>query len=188
MAKTKSPRRMRVYQAQFGFHDSVVAAPNQAAALAAWGTRQNLFSEGRAKISDEPDALAAALAHPGTPLRRAIGSNEPFSLQPGLPDVPEPERQAKPKLKVAAASPRPPKTKPLAKAPAPDRTRLEAAQAALSAIDRDRLQQEAELRRRREALETEARAARRDWAKTRKAAEKTLEAALRAYRAAGGDA
>lgn len=179
---------MRVYQAQFGFHDSVVAAPNQAAALAAWGTRQNLFAEGRAKISDEPDAIAAALANPEIPLRRAVGSKEPFSLQPGLPDVPEPPRQAKPKLKVAAASPRPAKVTPRAKAPAADRTRLEAARAALSAIDRDRLQQEAKLRERREALEAEARAARRDWAKTRKAAEKALEAALRAYRAAGGDA
>ncbi|WP_158285943.1 hypothetical protein [Caulobacter sp. D5] len=166
----------------------MVAAPNQAAALAAWGTRQNLFAEGRAKISDEPDAVAAALAHPEIPLRRAIGSKEPFSLQPSLPDVPERPRRAKPKLKVAAASPRPAKARPRAKVQAPDRARLEAAQAALSAIDRDRLQREAELQRRREALETEALAAQRDWAKARKAAEKALEAAVRAYRAAGGDA
>lgn len=68
--------RLKVYAAQFGFHDSVVAAHSQAVALVAWGTRQNLFAEGRAKVTHDPDALAAALAHPEVPLRRAVGSKE----------------------------------------------------------------------------------------------------------------
>lgn len=183
MAKTPAPRRLKVYQAQFGFHDSVVAAPNQAAALAAWGTRQNLFAEGRAKVSDDPDATAAALAHPEVPLRRAVGSKEPFSLEPGLPQVPASARRGKPALKVVA------KVAPAARtAPPPDRSALDAAQKALTAINARRLDEEKDFERRREALEAEALAARQAWAKARKAAEAALEAARRAYRAAGGDA
>ncbi|MBO9545830.1 hypothetical protein [Caulobacter sp.] len=183
MGKAPAPRRLKVYQAQFGFHDSVVAAPNQAAALAAWGTRQNLFAEGRAKVSDDPDATAAALAHPEVPLRRAVGSKDPFSLEPGLPQVPAPARRGKPALKVVA------KTAPAAPAPPPpDRSALDAAQKALTAINARRLEEEKDLERRREALEAEALAARQAWAKARKAAEGALEAARRAYRAAGGDA
>ena len=35
--------KLKVSQAQFGFFDTVVAAPSQAAALRAWGVNQNLF-------------------------------------------------------------------------------------------------------------------------------------------------
>jgi hypothetical protein len=173
--------RLKVFAAQFGFHDSVVAAPSQAKALEAWGIRQNLFAEGRAAVTDDPDAIAAALAHPGTPLRRAVGSKDPFSLEPGLPDVPAPPKRKRPDLKLvpqAAAPPPPP----------PDRSALEAAEKALAAINARRIEEEAELARRREALEAEEAASRQRWIKDRKAAEADLERARRAYRLAGGEA
>lgn len=173
--------RLKVFAAQFGFHDSVVAAPSQAKALEAWGIRQNLFAEGRAAVTDDPDAIAAALAHPGTPLRRAVGSKDPFSLEPGLPDVPAPPKRKRPDLKLvpqAAAPPPPP----------PDRSALEAAEKALAAINARRIEEEAELARRREALEAEEAASRQRWIKDRKAAEADLERARRAYRRAGGEA
>jgi hypothetical protein len=64
-------RRLKVFQAQIGFYDTVVATPSQAAALRAWGVRQDLFAAGQARIADDAQAIDAALAHPDTPLRRA---------------------------------------------------------------------------------------------------------------------
>lgn len=174
--------RLKVYAAQFGFNDSVVAARSQAAALAAWGTRQNLFAEGRAKVTDDPDAIAAALAHPEVPLRRAVGSKDPFSLEPGLPEVPDPPKRRKPDLKVVGAAPAPQR-----KAPPPDRSALAAAEQALAAINTRRLDEEAALAERRAALEADETASRQRWLADRKAAEAALEKARRAYRAAGGE-
>jgi len=174
--------RLKVYAAQFGFHDSVVAARSQAAALAAWGTRQNLFAEGRAKVTDDPAAIAIALAHPEVPLRRAVGSSDPFSLEPGLPDVPDAPKRKIPNLKVVKAAP-----KPEPQAPPPDRSVLAAAEDALTKINTRRLDEEAALAERRASLEADETASRQRWIRDRKAAEAALEKAQRAYRAAGGE-
>ena len=64
-------RRLKVFQVHLGFYDTVVAAPSQAAALRAWGTHQNLFADGQARVTDDPQAIEAALAYPETPLKRA---------------------------------------------------------------------------------------------------------------------
>ncbi|WP_131116344.1 hypothetical protein [Lichenihabitans psoromatis] len=55
-------KSLKVYQAQFGFYDSVVAAANQKAALRAWETHQNLFAEGQAHVATDEAAIAAALS------------------------------------------------------------------------------------------------------------------------------
>lgn len=183
MARTP---RLKVFAAQFGFHDSVVAAPSQAKALEAWGIRQNLFAEGRASLTDDPDAIAAALAHPGVPLRRAVGSKAAFSLEPGLPEVPEAPKRKGPNLKLVPKAERP--AQPAPAPPPPDRSALDAAEKALTAINARRIEEEAELARRREALEAEESASRQRWIKDRKAAEAQLDRARRAYRAAGGEA
>ncbi|CAN5362012.1 hypothetical protein BH10PSE4_BH10PSE4_22570 [soil metagenome] len=185
MAKAPA-RRLKVFQAQFGFHDSVVAAPSQVAALAAWGIRQNLFAEGRAKVTDDPDAVAAALAHPEIPLRRAVGSDDPFSLEPGLPQAPAGPSRPKPRLKLVAKEAAPPPA-PAFKPP-PDRSGLAAAEQRLTALNTERLAEEEELQRRRDALEADALAARQRWAKARKAAQDELDKARRDYRANGGEA
>ena len=52
-------RRLKVYRTELGFFDTVVAAPNQSAALEAWGVHQNLFAEHRAAVT--ADAAAALL-------------------------------------------------------------------------------------------------------------------------------
>jgi hypothetical protein len=174
--------RLKVYAAQFGFHDSVVAARSQTAALEAWGTRQNLFAEGRAKVSDDPDAIAAALAHPEVPLRRAVGSKDPFNLEPGLPNVPDAPKRKKPDLSVVRATPA-----PEPKAPPPDRSALTAAEMTLMRINSRHLDEEASLAERRAALEADEVASRQRWIKDRKAAEAELAKAQRAYRANGGE-
>jgi hypothetical protein len=73
------PAKPKVYVANLdGVHQWIVAAPNQAAALKAWGVSQNLFQQGRAKVADEPRAVQAALADAGQPLRRLAGSKGAF--------------------------------------------------------------------------------------------------------------
>jgi hypothetical protein len=120
-------RKLKVFQAQFGFYDTVVAASSQAAALRVWGTHQNLFASGEAKIATDEAAVQAALKLPETPLRRVVGSKDPFQLVPAsLPKAPDaPARPA------ASAGPKP--TAPTK--PAADRTALAAAEAALQKLD-----------------------------------------------------
>lgn len=174
-------RKLKVFQAQFGFHDTVVAAPSQAAALRAWGTHQNLFANGEARITTDEAAVAAAIAHPETPLRRAIGSNEPFALEPtSLPAVPEAPKKAAvkpaPRAKPAAA-PKPPA----------DRSKLDSAEAALRELDEARKREEAQLRREAEALESRRVAAQAAYVQARKAATAKVVNARTAYRQAGGE-
>ena len=45
----------------------------------------NLFHQGVAKESDDPDVVAATMAKPGVVLRRPVGSDKPFSEQADLP-------------------------------------------------------------------------------------------------------
>ena len=112
-------RRLKVFQAQFGFYDTVVAAPSQAAALRAWGVRQNLFAAGQARVTDDAQAVEAALAHPETPLRRAVGSFDPFALEPArLPKIPDAPQKAAAIAPAAKAKP------PRRKKPPPDHTAL----------------------------------------------------------------
>src|SRR5690349_10083903 len=70
--------KLKVYEAEIdGLHEWVVAAPNQRAALDAFGVHQDLFAQGLARISDDPEAQKA-VDQPGVPLRRAKGSKGAF--------------------------------------------------------------------------------------------------------------
>jgi hypothetical protein len=182
MATARHPR-LKVFQAQFGFHDSVVAAPSQAAALRAWGTRQNLFAEGLARITEDAAAAQAALAHPGVPLRRAVGSKGAFALEPSdmphIPDAPRPAglRKTRPdKARPPAAPQRPPA----------DRSALDAAEQALHKLDAARTREEADLRRRQVELDRRVAEAQARYVAAREAATAAVVAARQAYRNAGG--
>ncbi len=177
MAKAPG-RKLKVFQAQFGFHDSVVAARSQAAALRAWGIRQNLFTEGLARITDDPEAVEAARAHPEIPLRRAMGSKDPFELEPtALPAVPD-----APRRKGVKAKPEPePKTPPA------DRSKLDAAEAALLRLDEKRKREEARLRERQAELNRELAERQAAYVAGRKEATAEVVAARQAYRKAGGE-
>jgi len=180
MAKAPG-RKLKVFQAQFGFYDTVVAAPSRAAALRAWGTRQDLFASGEATVSTDESAIAAAVANPEIPLRRAVGSKDAFALEPtSLPAVPDaPKKPVKPKANAKASA------SPPAKPPA-DRSKLDAAERALSKLDNQRKQEEAEFRRQAEALEDQRMAAQSAYVAARKAATAEVVAARTAYRNAGG--
>ena len=55
------------------------------AALAAWGAESNLFHQGFAKESNDPEIIAATMAHPGIVLKRPVGSDGPFRDDAALP-------------------------------------------------------------------------------------------------------
>jgi len=78
-------RKLKTYQTSVGFFDLAIAAPSMKAALEAWGADSNLFHQGVAKQSDDPDVIAATLSKPGVILRRPVGSHGPFKEHAGLP-------------------------------------------------------------------------------------------------------
>jgi hypothetical protein len=174
-------RKLKVFQAQFGFYDTVVAAPSRAAALRAWETRQDLFASGEVTEITDAAAIAAATAQPETPLRRAIGSTDPFVLEPtSLPKVPGAPKKAagKPLAK--------PKPQAPAKLPA-DRSKLDAAEKTVRALDDRRKAEEADFRREENALEARREAAQAAYVRARKAATGKVVDARTEYRKAGGE-
>src|ERR1700676_4145703 len=78
-------RKLKTYQTSLGFFDLAIAAPSMKAALEAWGADSNLFHQGAAKESDDPDVIAAAMKKPGVVLRRPVGSKGPFGEHSELP-------------------------------------------------------------------------------------------------------
>jgi hypothetical protein len=78
-------RKLKTYQTSLGFFDLAIAAPSMKAALEAWGADSNLFHQGAAKESDDPDVIAAAMAKPGVVLRRPVGSAGSFGEHAELP-------------------------------------------------------------------------------------------------------
>lgn len=177
-------RKLKVFQAQFGFYDTVVAAPSRAAARRIWGVRQNVFADGTAIETTDEAARAAALARPETVLKRPVGSTGPFELDPAaLPEFPPgPSRKpAAPKLglrKTARAK--------LGPAKAPDRTPLTEAEAALRRLDEARKAEEKRFEKRQGELDAEKRASEAAYEQARNAAGAAVAKARRAYRAAGG--
>ena len=176
--------RLKVYQAELGFYDTVVAAPNQKAALAAWGVRQNLFAQGEARVTEDAAAVAAALEHPQTPLKRPLGSADPFTLEPGLPSVPDRPRKAKAKGEAGGkTAPRAP-----AKPAPPDRSRLAAAEKALARLEDRHARDEAAFEAEADDLARRRAKARAEHSAARKTARAKLAQARAAYRRAGGEA
>jgi hypothetical protein len=181
------PRLLKVFQAHLGFYDTVVAAPSRAAALKAWGSRQNLFRDGSAKETEDPHATAVARAKPGIVLRRPAGSRTPFTENPGLPKLPSLPKKpvtakeatsaavrevARPKLRVVPPSlPRKP----------PDRGPIEHAEKALTALKHEEERALARIKARKAALDEEERKLRDDYHTRRLAAERVLIDARRAF-------
>ncbi len=71
-------RKLKTYEISFSFFDLAIAAPSMKAALEAWGADGDLFHQGAAKQSEDPDVIAATMAAPG---RR---SEAPCRLQRAL--------------------------------------------------------------------------------------------------------
>ena len=92
-------RKLKTFVTSLGFFDQAIAAPSMKAALEAWGADSNLFHQGAAKQTDDPDIVAATMAVPGVVLKRPVGSAGPFREHADLPtdigDSRRPSRAAK---------------------------------------------------------------------------------------------
>lgn len=71
MAKAK---KLKVFRTPIGFHDAYVAAPSMKAALEAWGSSTNLFTQGAAEVVTDAKLTKAPLARPGEVVRVPRGS------------------------------------------------------------------------------------------------------------------
>src|SRR3981081_1221600 len=78
-------RKLKTYQTSLGFFDLAIAAPSMKAALEAWGSNSNLFHQGAAKETNDPEVGAATTAKPGVLLRRPVGSRGAFTTHADLP-------------------------------------------------------------------------------------------------------
>ena len=97
-------RKLKTYQTSLGFFEQAIAAPSMKAALEAWGADSNLFHQGAAKESDDPDVIAATMAKPGVVLKRPVGSSGPFKEHAELPrDIAADGERRRPTARLAAA-------------------------------------------------------------------------------------
>jgi hypothetical protein len=79
------------------------------AALEAWGADSNLFHQGVAKQSEDPDVIAATMAAPGVVLKRAVGSGGPFKEHAELPTDLADDRGSKTRKSQGRSAQKPPK-------------------------------------------------------------------------------
>ncbi len=169
-------RKLKVFQAQIGFYDTVVAAPSQAAALRAWGVHQNLFASGEAHVATDAAAAEVAIANPEVALRRPVGSKQAFALNPtGLPAIPDLPKKLKPQANPVAR-----------RQPVADRSKLNEAEANLRKLEERRKTEEGSFRQQQEELEGRQQAAQATYVKNRKRANELVESRRAAYRKAGG--
>ncbi|MDF0579240.1 cell envelope biogenesis protein TolA [Bradyrhizobium yuanmingense] len=109
-------RKLKTYQTSLGFFDLAIAAPSMKAALEAWGADSNLFHQGAAKESDDPDVIAATMAKPGVVLRRPVGSDGSFKEHAELPTDLGGGRPTKAARKSKGSKAKEPSSRPVDKA------------------------------------------------------------------------
>src|SRR5262249_15224778 len=138
-------RKLKTYQTSLGFYDLAIAAPSMKAALEAWGAGSNLFHQGVAKETDDPDVVAATMAKPGVILRRPAGSSGRFAEHSDLPTDLDGEQ---PRSRDGKSRPKPKKE------PAPKISEKAARKATLD-FEKEQRRREAERRRELAARATE---------------------------------
>ena len=87
---------LKVFVTSDGLADYVVAASSRPKALAAWEAHQDLFANGAAHETDDPELMKAALAKPGEVLRRPAKSHV---LPAALPKTTRPKGPSKADLR-----------------------------------------------------------------------------------------
>jgi colicin import membrane protein len=200
-------RKLKTFQTSLGFYDLAIAAPSMKAALEAWGAGSNLFHQGAAKETDDPEVIAATMSKPGVVLKRPAGSTGRFAEHSDLPSDlgsadngdrrqsrrEKPSKRAAPKISERDARKAAAKFEKEQKRRDAERRREEAArerdrerreratakaQAALDTAEREHAKRAADIQAEVEALEKRSRAEDDRWAKERE----RLQAALRRAR------
>jgi hypothetical protein len=166
-------RNLKTFITSMGFFDLAVAAPSMKAAMEAWGMKHNAFHRGTASQTNDRATIAAAMARPGTVVRRPVGTSEPFQQDAALPagfalPVGRPAPAAKSKAAKGQPKKKPPARRVEKFRPAEDK------HAAIISFEKARAQRD-------RARAKEEQAAKRDAGKRASAVEKAL-AALEAAR------
>jgi hypothetical protein len=141
----RMPRKLKTFQTSLGFYDLAIAAPSMKAALEAWGAGSNLFHQGIAEETDDPEVVAATLAKPGVVLKRPAGSNGRFAEHSGLPSEAAVDKIGR-RPKTGQAKP-----KPEHRASATSREK-EATRKAAASYEREQARREAQIRQQEAAL------------------------------------
>jgi hypothetical protein len=162
-------RTLKTYQTSLGFFDLAVAAPSMKAALEAWGADSNLFHQGAAKQSEDPDVIAATMAAPGVVLKRPVGSSGPFKEHAELPTNLAGDNMSR-KAGNRSARPKPQKHPKRAEDQAADREAALAFDKEQKRRERERAKEEAAQRKERER-----------WQKAVDKAQSALDAARRKH-------
>lgn len=140
-------RALKVFKTHIGFYDLVVSAPSMKAAAAAWNVTPRIFTHGLAAVTSDPDAVGAAMAHPGMVLKRLHGRKGSFVPDPAPPSAPK--RSAKERKQAdKAQQERLRKAQERREKQKAERQAKRAAKAELAEL----AQQEAALRKKRQAL------------------------------------
>src|SRR5215831_2989358 len=142
-------KKLKTYQTSLGFFDLAIASPSMKAALDAWGADSNLFHQGAAKESEDPDVIAATLAAPGVVLKRPVGSSGPFKEHAELPTNLVGDNISK-KAGSRPVRPKPQKQPKRAKDQAADREAALAFEKEQKRRERERAKEEAAQRKERE--------------------------------------
>lgn len=155
-------QKLKVFRTATGFHDAYVAAPSQKAALAAWGSKHDLFARGVAEIVVDPELIKEPLAQPGVVFRRSRGTEEEQLAALGpAPNAKRAKLRDEPAPTVHPAKPAPRMKKAVPVKPKPDRSALDEAERILAALETRHAKEraamarrEAELQRQRKALDS----------------------------------
>jgi hypothetical protein len=169
--------RLKVFATRIGFHDVVVAAPSQKAALAAWDVGENMFAQGAAGVTEDPKIEAAALAQPGVVLSRAIGESGDFHAEARTP-AKAPQVEARPKRAKGA---KPGETHKAPPKPKPDRSALTGAEKALADLDAEGRRLADGFAKERKAIDAREAGQQRELATRRRGLERERDRALRVY-------
>lgn len=175
MAKAKRKAKLKVYSTPIGFHDALVAAPSQKAALEAWGAGTNLFSQGSAHLVTDPKLAKVPLEHPGQVVKVLRGSEAEQ-----LAALDRSERPARTKARKAEVLPKTGRKRP----PKPSRAALARAEAALEKLEKKQESERASLDERIKALERKRRELERRHERSRDSAKERLENERSSYDAA----
>jgi hypothetical protein len=177
-AKTKPARntgRLKVFMTQIGFHNWLVAAPSQKAALAAWDVKENLFAIGSAQVVTDKDCIELAMRSPGVPV--PVDAKHAFANATKVLRLDE-HRKRKPSPAPAASESKRPVLRKKRKV---DRTKLDRAEQALEDFKKRAVRERAAIIRAQKALDLKAEALEEDLDAEQERLEELLEEARDKY-------
>jgi len=169
--------RLKVFMTQIGFHNWLVAAPSQKAALSAWDVKENLFATGSAQVVTDKDCIALAMRTPGVPV--PVDGKHAFAKATKVLRLDD-HRKRKPVAPTPGAAPKP----ALRKQRNADRTELNRAEQALNDFKKRAVRERAAIIRAQKALDLKAEEMEEDLGAEQERLEQLLEEAREKYEGA----